>query len=350
MSHHDDNTGPDPNADSGPAPLELPGSSRQDPDSKADLASESIPQAEAHEAETASTTSDATQVVLAEIPAVQPAHVVLPGDPLAAAAYHPHATSNLPEDLRVSWSWPHLFLFLLFGFASLLVVQLAFVFYVSSKTAGHLSPKQMEQIFEDSPQLLVGTNVVWYGLLIFFLYLTLAVLRDVPFWRSLGWRKLKANPTTGKNDGWKYFFSGAGLAIFVAVASYSVKNTDHLPIQELFKNRTGALLLMGMAVLVAPLVEETVFRGYLYPLFAKSLGALPSVLLTGILFGLMHGAQLGWTWGLVLLLSIVGVIFTFARSRTGTVLASFLMHLGYNSMIAVSSIIATKGFTHMLTP
>jgi uncharacterized protein len=180
--------------------------------------------------------------------------------------------------------------------------------------------------------------------------LTLAVLRNAPFWRSLGWRKLKANPTTGKNDGWKYFLSGAGLAIFVAVASYSVKNTDHLPIQELFKNRTGALLLMGMAVLVAPLVEETVFRGYLYPLFAKSLGALPSVLVTGVLFGLMHGAQLGWTWGLVLLLSIVGVIFTFARSRTGTVLASFLMHLGYNSMIAVSSIIATRGFTHMPTP
>ena len=52
-------------------------------------------------------------------------------------------------------------------------------------------------------------------------------------------------------------------------------------------------------------------------------------------------------WGLVLLLTFVGIIFTFARARTGTVLASFLLHLGYNSMIAVSSIIATKGFQHM---
>jgi membrane protease YdiL (CAAX protease family) len=350
MNHHDDNAGFDPNATSGPAPLDPPGDLRPDPDAKPELAAEPVFPAEEHEAATTSTSLDATDAAVEEARVALTAPIVLPGDPLAAAAYPPHATSTLPEDLRVSWSWPHLFLFLLFGFASLMVVQLAFVFYVSSKNAGHLSPKQMEQIFEDSPQLLVGTNVVWYGLLIFFLYLTLAVLRDAPFWRSLGWRKLKANPTTGKNDAWKYFFSGAGLAIFVAVASYSVKNTDHLPIQELFKNRTGALLLMGMAVLVAPLVEETVFRGYLYPLFAKSLGALPSVLLTGVLFGLMHGAQLGWTWGLVLLLSIVGVIFTFARSRTGTVLASFLMHLGYNSMIAVSSIIATRGFTHMPTP
>ncbi len=124
------------------------------------------------------------------------------------------------------------------------------------------------------------------------------------------------------------------------------------------------MLLMAMAVFVAPLVEETVFRGYLYPLFAskfsglaQTAGAAPlgavrfgtfvGIFMTGILFGLMHGAQLGWTWGLVALLTLVGVIFTFARAWTGTVLASFLLHLGYNSMIAITSIIATKGFTHM---
>ncbi len=151
---------------------------------------------------------------------------------------------------------------------------------------------------------------------------------------------------------------------FVAVAGSRVKNTEHVPIQELFKSRTGAMLLMTMAVLVAPLVEETIFRGYLYPLFASKFSGLAEVfgadsagalrfgtalgiIITGILFGLMHGAQLGWTWELVGLLSLVGVIFTFARAWTGTVFASFLLHLGYNSMIAITSILATRGFTHM---
>ena len=268
---------------------------------------------------------------------------------MAAAAMPSFKPQRIvPEDLRVSWSWPHLILFLFFGFASLLVVQLSFVFYVSANR--HLSANQVQAVFESSPQLLVGTNVLWYGLLFLFLYMTLAVLREVPFWRTLGWRRLNADPATGKGSGWMYFFAGCGLAIFVAVASYNVKNADHLPIQEIFKNRGGALLLMAMAVLIAPLVEETVFRGYLYPLFAKSLGVVPGILITGLLFGLMHGSQLGWTWSLVLLLTFVGVIFTFARARTGTVLASFLMHLGYNSMIAVSSIIATRGFQHMPTP
>jgi membrane protease YdiL (CAAX protease family) len=226
-----------------------------------------------------------------------------------------------------------------------MVVQLGFVFYVSANR--HLSAREVQRVFENSPQLLVETNVLWYALLFLFLYVTLAVLRDVPFWRSLGWRKLNPNPATGTGRGWMYFFAGCGLAIFVALASYNMKNTEHLPIQEIFKNRSGAMLLMAMAVLVAPLVEETVFRGYLYPLFAKSLGVLPGILITGVLFGLMHGSQLGWTWRLVLLLSLVGVIFTFARARTGTVLASFLLHLGYNSMIALTSIIATRGFQHM---
>jgi membrane protease YdiL (CAAX protease family) len=59
----------------------------------------------------------------------------------------------------------------------------------------------------------------------------------------------------------------------------------------------------------------------------------------------MHGAQLGWTWGLVSVLIVVGVIFTLARARTGSVFASFLLHLGYNSMIALVTILGTQGFT-----
>jgi len=42
-------------------------------------------------------------------------------------------------------------------------------------------------------------------------------------------------------------------------------------------------------------------------------------------------------------LTVVGIIFTYVRARTGTVLASYLLHLGYNSMIAISTIAAMHG-------
>lgn len=250
----------------------------------------------------------------------------------------------LPDDLRIPWSWAHFIVFLFFAFTSFVVVQTALAFYFVPQQ--RLTSKQYEQYLLNKPQFLFGSNLIWYALIFLFLYVTLAVLRGAPFWKSLGWRPLRAS-VTGRSKPWAYFLSGCGVAIFVALASSRVHTSDNMPIQELFKSRSNAFLLMAMAVFVAPLVEETVFRGYLYPLFAKSFGVWTSILLTGVLFGLMHGTQLGWSWGIVLLLVLVGVIFTFARAAAGTVLASFLLHLGYNSMIAVTTIISTHGFTRM---
>jgi membrane protease YdiL (CAAX protease family) len=301
-----------------------------------------------------------------EQPSSEPAPAPLPSDPInhaatttaypeagrgvdpdanRAAAYPPKPP--LPEDLRISWSWAHFCVFMFFTLASFVVVQTGLAIYYAPHE--RLSPQQYEQYLLNKPQFLFGSNLIWYALIFLFLYVTLAVLRGAPFWSSLGWKKLRSDFSTGRGGPWVYFLSGCGLAIFVAVAGSQVHSKENMPIQELFKNRNTAILLMGMAVLVAPLVEETVFRGYLYPLFAKSFGIVPGVLLTGVLFGLMHGSQLGWTWGIVLLLMLVGVIFTFVRAHTGTVVASFLLHLGYNSMIAVTTIVSTHGFKRLPT-
>jgi membrane protease YdiL (CAAX protease family) len=305
-------------------------------------------------------TGQSAELATAEPLVQQPA-----GDPLSYLPVTPTGSvppPNLPEDLRISWSWPHLLVFGVFVVSSLLTLQLAVIFYFSANR--NLSQKQLKQLFESDPRLIIGMNVLWFALILFFLYITLAVLRDLPFWHSLGWKKLKSDPSQGQGRPWMYFLSGCGLSIFVVIASSRVKDVDHVPIQEFFKSRTGAFSLMAMAVLIAPLVEETVFRGYLYPVLARiasavlqyfgmefsiatRTGVATSILMTGTLFGVMHAPQLGWTWGLVSLLTLVGVIFTFARAWTGTVVASFLLHLGYNSMIAFTSIIATKGFTHM---
>jgi len=259
----------------------------------------------------------------------------------------PPRQSNLPEDLRISWGWLHFLGFFFFGIISFVITQLAVgVYLVAQSHNARLSEKDFQQLIVSKPQVPIAANVLLFGLIIFFLYITLSVMDGVPFWSTLGWRKLVPNSGAPSNP-WLYFVGGIVLAIGVAIASSRMKTPENLPIEELFKNRTGAFLLMGMAVLLAPLVEETVFRGYLYPLFARSLGVAPAVVITGVLFGFMHAPQLGWTLGLVSMLITVGIILTLARARTGTVLASFLLHLGYNSMIAFSAIVSTRGFTHM---
>jgi len=259
--------------------------------------------------------------------------------------YPPEKT--YPEDLQISWSWAHFLVFVVFGFASLVAIQGALALAYAPHQ--RMTSKQFEEYLLSKPQFAIGSMVLWYAAIFLFLYVTLSLLRGHAFWETLGWRKLAPTGLGMPRNPLAYLFAGGGLSLFINLLTYRLKPPDNTPIEELFKHRETAMLFVGMAVLIAPLVEETLFRGYLYPMFARSFGITPAILLTGILFGLMHGAQLGWTWSFVALLTTVGIIFTLVRARTGTVWASFLMHLGYNGLISVAAVVSTHGFTQMPT-
>ena len=253
--------------------------------------------------------------------------------------------SRYAADLQITWSWAHFIIFIFFAFISLILIQgIMAVHYAPHE---RMSNQQLEQYLLSKPQFVLGSMVIWYAMIFFFLYITLSVLRGHSFWECLGWRKIKSfNAGPPKSPAF-FLLAGAGLSLAVAVLSSRMKAPENTPVEELFKYRHTALLFIAMAVLIAPLVEETLFRGYLYPMFARSFGVWPGIILTGVLFGFMHGAQLGWTWSLVSVLIMVGIIFTFVRARTGSVFASFLMHLGYNSLISVFALIGTHGFTKL---
>src|SRR5262245_14970316 len=302
-------------------------------------------------------------------------HPALPGEEPSSMSPSPLSEPPVPprpvDPFPVSWStwpfwgaWLHFGLFIVFIFGVMLAVQVGLAVY---SVARQINPEQFVKQLAANPGLTVVVNVALFLLVFLFLYVTLGLLQRLPFWQTLGWRKFRdVNPDipTSRWVSFAFFGGGIVLAITVAFVNAMIKTPEHLPIQELFKNRTGAILLVSMAVFIAPLVEETVFRGYLYPLFASTwariartfgaavddaarTGTRIGILVTGVLFGLLHGAQLGWTWPLVAVLSAVGIIFTYARARAGSVYASYLLHLGYNSSLAISAIIATRGFTKM---
>ena len=281
------------------------------------------------------------------------AELQLPGDPIRLAAVPtaiPSSSVSLPEDLRISWSWLHLVFFFFFVVVTFFIVQVSFMVYYAAPLSHLSSKKDFEQFALSKPIFAVGSMVLLYVLVMVFLYVSLSVLPGSPFWRTLGWRRI-TRPDGGRpRSPWLFFFAGCSLSLAVLVVTYKMQPPEDVPIEELFRYKNTAMLFMAMAVLIAPLVEETVFRGYLYPLFAKTFGVASSVIVTGILFGLMHGAQLGWTWRLVLVLIAVGVIFTLVRARTGSVYASFLLHLGYNSMIAALTILGPGGIEKTTPP
>jgi hypothetical protein len=80
---------------------------------------------------------------------------------------------------------------------------------------------------------------------------------------------------------------------------------------------------------------------------ARSLGLPAAVFVTAVGFALLHGAQLMFSWGPVLVIFLVGLILTMVRAKTNSVAASVLIHMAYNGTITVAMFAATDGFRHL---
>ncbi len=118
------------------------------------------------------------------------------------------------------------------------------------------------------------------------------------------------------------------------------------PFDQFFERPMDAYLTAAFAVTLGPLMEELFFRGFLYPVIARRLGAFWGIILTALPFGVMHYSQYR-SWGAVLIIVLVGIVLTTIRAVTKSVASSFLAHVGYNAALMTLAAIATDGFRHM---
>jgi len=199
----------------------------------------------------------------------------------------------------------------------------------------------IEKLLED-PRVILPVQVVCYLIL---LAAMIAVVRSRArvqqgFFENVGWR--------WPRGAWpKFLLAGAVLAIAVQLISARLPIPPSLPIEKYFQTTTYAYLMSAFGILVAPFMEELFFRGFLYPVLARSLGIAAAVVLTGSFFMLMHGAQLGFSWAAMLMLLIVGVVLTLVRVRTRALAPSVLVHMAYNTTIFVLVFVETGGFRHL---
>lgn len=79
----------------------------------------------------------------------------------------------------------------------------------------------------------------------------------------------------------------------------------------------------------APVAEEVLFRGFLFPgLTTSRLGTGGTILLTSLVFMMVHGAQ--YEWFDLLQVGAVGVALGVARARSSSLLAPIAMHVALN--------------------
>jgi membrane protease YdiL (CAAX protease family) len=97
-------------------------------------------------------------------------------------------------------------------------------------------------------------------------------------------------------------------------------------------------MVVVAAVLVAPLTEELIFRGFLYGVTKRFTERWFAVLLTGVVFALVHNHI-----GSLLPLFLLGVGFAVAYEATGSLLVPIFMHMMFNGFNVVRMILLGEG-------
>jgi membrane protease YdiL (CAAX protease family) len=268
----------------------------------------------------------------------------LPEIPFATHTRKP--AGGISDDLFVPWGWLEVALFVILGVISSVVVS-----WIAGEMAVRVFGVPADDVFGTTMStarslVVLFSQAVLDGGAILFLYAMLKARTNEPFWQSIGWRDMRTSTGKIRGSTLQFVAGGAMLAVVVSFASGFLNAKETLPIEELLQARVSILLFGVLGVLVAPLVEETVFRGFLYPVIARRLGIVAGIAITGTLFGLMHAAQLWGGWGQIALLIFVGIVLTWVRARTGTVAASYCVHLGYNTLQVIGYLIYVVSGSH----
>jgi CAAX protease family protein len=169
------------------------------------------------------------------------------------------------------------------------------------------------------------SQVVWYFIAFGGLAALFRIRYREPFWRSLGWRSISIFTAAGAIAG------GLLLIVGLGIVATALRTPDITPPFEQMLGSTTSIVLLGiLAVFLGPVCEELAFRGLLMPLLIRSLGPAGGIVLTGILFGSAHGYEYQWSWQYMLLISLVGCAFGWAKYKTQSTMTSAFMHITFN--------------------
>lgn len=258
--------------------------------------------------------------------------------------------------------WDILFLAFFTSFAILVLGTLGRAASHLLQIKLHLWAQLLKHPASEGVRLLLF-QVLLDGVILSYILLTIVLKYNSPFFSSIHW---KESPLRSWGN---YVSLGIGLAVLVLIVSTLFPPSEPPPVERLLQHPITITLYATLGVLVAPFVEEILFRGFIYPVFERRLsqwwgsppgdasssffkkiawGQAAAIGLTGLLFALLHVSQLWGSWAGTALIFGVGITLSTVRALTGSVLPCFLIHLSYNSTICLLFFagVLAKGFSH----
>ena len=175
------------------------------------------------------------------------------------------------------------------------------------------------------PYILIGAGIL--TILIFFI---VAKIRKKKFTESASLRKFKpATVAPIVLGGIAFNFAISYLMNLIPfpqtwIDSYEASSN------ELLGNVSIALWIS--VVIMAPLVEELTFRGFMYTRLKQGMPKWIAVILTSLVFGIVHGTLI---WAIYTFVFSLALIYIFERTKS--IWACILFHMSFNLVGAVMS-------------
>ena len=122
-----------------------------------------------------------------------------------------------------------------------------------------------------------------------------------------------------------------GTAIIMALATAFLTFVDPVQVQDTgFSQLVGTaqyLLAFVSLVIVAPIAEEVLFRGYLFGKLRKYAPVWLAILITSVLFGIVH-----FQWNVGLDVFALSIVLCLLRVVSGSLWPSILLHMVKNGV------------------
>jgi membrane protease YdiL (CAAX protease family) len=258
--------------------------------------------------------------------------------PNSEATFPGYVAPTLPPDPAAGlWTVRNLVLFLAFCIIAFFCSNLCMLAgYALLKPLLHWSIS--DRALGESPFFLIALQSVFYLFILLYLYLLVAINHGQPFWKAMAWRGPTLKQTLTCLAG------GIALALAVLLAPPLLPEAREFPLERLFNSPAAGYAMGGFAILIAPPIEELIFRGFLFRVFEHRVGLRFAVLVTALLFAGLHVPEYWGAWNHALLILMVGFVFSLARGLTGSLAPSVVLHTAYNTCIMAGLFFGTHHF------
>jgi len=159
-----------------------------------------------------------------------------------------------------------------------------------------------------------------------------------------GWRKYPIGKTLGLSwpSSWGTV-KGMLICVLIAAALFGggalitwLFPGDKTQLDLLIESSNGARVVTAfLAIVTAPLVEEIVYRGILYPAISGVLGSAAAIGLVSLFFAAVHFLQYKNNLAVIGVITLVSITLTAVRAYTRRLLPCLVIHLVFNGIQAV---------------